>query len=133
MLWHSRQNRPTEMKFRFDWKAFVAFILIFITEILIALYVNDSFVRPYGGDVLVVIMICYFVKAFIKTNPLGLSIGALLFSYLIEVAQYFRMVEVLGVQDNKLLTIVLGSSFSWLDMLAYTAGAVIWYLINRRQ
>lgn len=120
------------MKFRFDIKSFLLFILIFITEVVIALYVRDRIVRPYGGDVLVVIMIYYFVKAFVKTKPLYISLATLLFAYAIEIAQYFDMVKVLGVQDNKVLAVVLGSSFSWGDMLAYTLGALICLLIDRK-
>ncbi|GAB6012802.1 ribosomal maturation YjgA family protein [Viscerimonas tarda] len=121
------------MRFRFSSKWLAVFVLLFIAEVLIALFVNDSFIRPYGGDVLVVILLYYFVKSFVKTKPLYLSTGVLLFACAIEVAQYFRMVEVLGVQDNRLLTIVLGSSFSWGDILAYTAGAVVCYLMDGRE
>jgi len=120
------------MKIRFDLKAFIIFVLIFLAEVCIALFVNDSIIRPYGGDVLVVIMIYYFVKAFIATKPLYICTGTLLFAYAIEVAQYFRMVEILGVQDNRLLSTVLGSSFSWGDMIAYTIGILVCYLIERK-
>lgn len=120
------------MKFCFNLRAFVVFLLIFITEILIALFIDDKIIRPYGGDLLVVIMIFYFVKVFIDTKPLYICIGTLLFAYIIEVAQFFRMVEVLGVQDNKVLSTVLGSSFSWGDMIAYTIGVLICYFIERK-
>ncbi|MCW5910752.1 MAG: DUF2809 domain-containing protein [Cyclobacteriaceae bacterium] len=40
-------------------------LAIFIAEVLIALFVHDSFIRPYVGDVLVVILIYCFVKSFI--------------------------------------------------------------------
>lgn len=120
------------MRIRFNLRAFVVFILIFITEVLIALFVNDKIIRPYGGDFLVVIMIYYFVKAFVSTKPLYICIGTLLFAYVIEIAQYFRMVEILGVQDNRLLATVLGSSFSWGDMIAYTFGILFCYLVENK-
>lgn len=121
------------MEFRLNLKAFLVFLLLFVVEVLIALYVDDDIIRPYGGDVLVVIMIYYFVKSFVKVPPLYLAIGVLLFAYAVEIGQYFRMVEILGVQDNKVMRIVLGSSFSWGDILAYTLGAAICYLIDRRK
>jgi hypothetical protein len=120
------------MRFRFDWIAGIVCIFLFLTEVLIALFVRDHIIRPYGGDVLVVILIYYFLKTFIQVQPLYLSIGVLLFAYGVELAQYFKMVEILGVQDNKVLSIVLGSSFSWGDMLAYTLGAAICWLIEKR-
>lgn len=52
-------------------------------------------------------------------------IGVLLFSYSVEIMQYFNVVELLGLSDYKLARIVIGTSFAWVDMLAYTAGAVI--------
>lgn len=101
-------------------------------EVIIALFIDDSIIRPYGGDVLVVIMIYYFIKAFIETKSVYICIFTLLFAYTVEILQYLKMVEVLGVQNNKLLATILGSSFSWGDMLAYTIGIVICYLINRK-
>ena len=46
----------------------IAFIL-FVIEVLIALYVRDSIIRPYVGDFLVVIMLYCFVRAFVKYHP----------------------------------------------------------------
>lgn len=118
--------------FRFNLNSFYVFLLIFAIEVIIALFVRDSIIRPYGGDLLVVIMVYYFIKAFIKTRPLYLIIGTLLFAYVVEIGQYFNMVEVLGFQDNIVMRIVLGSSFSWGDMLAYTIGAAICYMVDRK-
>lgn len=120
------------LSFRFNLKSFCVFLLIFVIELIIALFVRDSVIRPYGGDVLVVIMIYYFVKAFIKTKTWYLVVGTLLFAYAVEIGQYFNMVEKLGLQDNTVMRIVLGSSFSWGDMLAYTIGAAICYVIDRK-
>ena len=46
--------------------------LIFI-EIVIALFVHDGIVRPYGGDFLVVILIYCFVIFVININILFLN------------------------------------------------------------
>jgi len=117
---------------RFNLNSFIVFLIIFIVEILIALFVDDKIIRPYGGDVLVVIMIYYFVKSFLDIRPLYLAIGVVLFAYLVEFGQYLRLLEVLDIQDNTLLRIVLGSSFSWMDMLAYTLGGLICHLVDRK-
>ena len=42
---------------------FWIFLLLLIIEVLIALFVHDRFVRPYIGDVLVV-MVLYFMVLF---------------------------------------------------------------------
>ena len=43
----------------------VATLVIFLVEFLIARYVHDSFIRPYVGDVLVVILLYTFVRIFV--------------------------------------------------------------------
>jgi len=120
------------MEWRFNIRSFAVFCIIFCIEVLIAIFINDSFIRPYGGDILVVILIYYFAKTFIKTKPIYIATGVVLFAYLIEIGQYFHLAEVLNIQ-NKILRIAIGSSFSWGDILCYTIGGVICYLIDNKQ
>ncbi len=121
------------MRWRFDRSSFLIFIIIFFIEVLIAKFVDDAFVRPYGGDILVVILIYYFVKSFVRVKPLYLALAVLLFAYMVEFGQYFKMVEVLRLQEYKVMRIVLGTSFSWIDILCYTIGAIICYFIDRKE
>ncbi|WP_461788425.1 ribosomal maturation YjgA family protein [Pedobacter sp.] len=121
-----------ENRFRFEKKSFFIALAIFVIEVLIALYISDKFVRPYVGDVLVVILIYYFVKAFVKISTWPLAIGTLLFSYLIETLQYFQFVKLIGLGDHKLANIVIGNYFAWEDLLAYTIGIIIVVIIERR-
>lgn len=123
----------TLFKFRIHLTSFLIFLLIFAIEVIIAMFVKDSIIRPYGGDILVVIMIYYFAKAFIYTSPLYIGIGTLLFAYAIETGQYFNLVEILHLQENKIMRIVIGSSFSWGDMLCYTIGILICLAIDRKR
>lgn len=46
----------------------ISFLVIFCIEVFIALYVRDSFVRPYMGDALVVVLVYSFVRIFIPTG-----------------------------------------------------------------
>ena len=116
--------------FRFRLYYFLVFLLLFLVEVCIALFVRDRFVRPYLGDVLVVMLLYCFVRSFLKLKPRVAALGVLLFAFLIEMLQYFRLVEVLGLRDNKIATTVLGSSFDWEDLLAYSLGAVLVLLIE---
>lgn len=111
--------------FRFDRKSFLIAAILFIIEVLIALYITDNFVRPYVGDVLVVILIYYFVKAFFRIPVWPLAIGTLLFAYLIEMLQYFQFVKLIGLEHSRLANVVLGNYFAWEDMIAYTVGIAI--------
>lgn len=106
-------------------------ILLFITEVLIALFVNDSFIRPYLGDVLVVILIYCFVKSFFKIPVVASAIGVLLFSYFIEMLQRFNFVEKIGLKECKIARIVLGSSYEIKDLVAYTIGFGIILMAER--
>lgn len=119
------------MNWRFDLKSFIICFVIFLVEVFIALFVDDSFIRPYGGDILVVILIYYFLKSFIKTKTIYLVVAVILFAYLVEFGQYLKMVEVLGLQDNKVMRVIIGSSFSWWDIVCYTVGGAICYVIDR--
>ena len=108
--------------FQFNRNYFILTILIFIIETAIALYLHDNFVRPYFGDFLVVILLYCFLKSFLNIS-VWLGAGfVLLFSFAIETAQYFNMVEKLRLQHYKIAKIVLGNSFAWMDLLAYVLG-----------
>jgi len=106
----------------FSLKYFLFALALFFVELLIALYVHDSFIRPYVGDYLVVMLMYCAVRAFIKITPVKLAIGVLLFSYVIEVLQFFTIVDKLGLSNNKLAKTVIGFGFEWYDLLAYTLG-----------
>ena len=108
----------------FNFRFFVFALLLFIVEVLIALFVHDGFIRPYFGDYLVVILIYCALRTIIKASPLKVAIAVLLFSYAIEVLQYFSIVDRLGLTNNKLARVVIGYGFEWLDLLAYTLGIV---------
>lgn len=119
------------MKIQFNIRYFALAVILFITEVLIALYINDQFVRPYVGDVLVVILIYCFVKAFINLPVVKTTIGVLVFAYLIETLQYFQFVKQIGLEHSRLANVVIGNYFAWEDIWAYTIGAVIILLAER--
>jgi len=107
---------------RFNRWYFVLMLLLFAIEFIIGADFHDTIIRPYGGDFLVVILIYCFVKSFITTPVVSTALGVLLFSYLVEISQYFHLVSLLGMQHSKLAKIMLGTSFSFTDLLAYTLG-----------
>lgn len=121
------------MKFQFNSKYFIAFIILLITEILIALFINDQIIRPYIGDLLVVILIYCFIKSFFPTPVTKTAIAVLLFACTIETLQYFDLVQKLGLQDSKAARIIIGSAFEWKDMLAYVAGICLVLMIERKK
>lgn len=116
---------------KFNKTYFGLFILLLIIEVLIAMYVRDRFIRPYIGDVLVVMLIYCFVKSFIEIKPIIAAVLVLLFAIGVEFLQYANAVERLGLQDNKIARVVIGSSFEWMDILCYIVGIVITLPVER--
>ena len=104
---------------------------VLLVEVLIACLVHDNFVRPYVGDVLVVILIYSFVKTFTPLPVLRTCIMVLLLSFSIEFLQYLNVLKILGWQQVKILQVVLGTAFEWLDLLAYVVGGFIVLLAER--
>ena len=99
--------------------------LLLLLEVLIALYVHDNFIRPYIGDVLVVILIYCVVRIFIPEKVRLLPVYVFIFACFTEFMQYLNIVEVLGLQDNKFFNILIGTVFDWSDIISYGAGCIL--------
>lgn len=104
---------------------FLAFILLLAVEIFIALFVHDRFVRPYIGDVLVVIVLYFLIRIFLPEGCGWLPGIIFLFATGVEILQYFRLVERLGLSDSRLMRAVLGSVYDFRDILCYGVGCVL--------
>ncbi len=105
-------------------------LFLFIIEVIIALYVHDAIVRPYIGDLLVVILIYCFAKTFVDTPILPTAITVLVFAYFVEWLQYLQIVNWLGLQNNAFARTVIGTTFQWGDILAYTLGILVVLLVE---
>ncbi|SHF51990.1 ribosomal maturation YjgA family protein [Flavisolibacter ginsengisoli] len=108
--------------FTFNKKYLILTIILFLIEVLIAVFVRDAFVRPYVGDYLVVILIYCAVRTVLKASVWKVAVGVLLFSFLIETLQYFHIVNRLGLENNVVARSVIGIGFEWMDFVAYTLG-----------
>ncbi len=86
-------------------------VVLLAVEVLIALFVHDRFIRPYVGDMLVVVVIYTFVRIWIPDSVRLLPLYVFLFAVGVEILQYFNIVELLGVQDNAFLRTIIGTSF----------------------
>ena len=105
-------------------------VVVFITEFLIALYVNDDIIRPYVGDVLVTTLLCTLVRSvYVKPIP-KLWLWIFAFSIFVEITQYFRLADLLGI-SNKAVRIIMGGSFSFLDILCYFVGCFAFCLVEK--
>lgn len=100
----------------------LAALLGFGVLVAIALWVRDSFVRPFLGDVLAVIWLYTLCRAFIARSSTCLATLVLGFACLLELGQYLNLLDLLGLQDVRLARVVLGATFDPLDLLAYLIG-----------
>ena len=112
------------MKLQFHKKHFIASIILFITEALIAIFLKDGFIRHTFGDYLAVILLYCMFKSFIKTKPFHIATVVLIIAYGIEFLQLTNFLEITNLENNKLAKIILGSTFSFSDLIAYTLGVI---------
>ena len=110
-------------------KYIVLTLLLLIIEIAIAVFIHDQFIRPFFGDFLAVIFVYCGLRIF-NQNILKTALISLLIAYIIEILQYFKFIEITGLIKYKVLAILIGNSFSWLDILAYSLGFVFILLIE---
>lgn len=55
----------------------------------------------------------------------------LAFSYTVEILQYYNLVEMIGLQDYRLARIIIGTSFAWIDLIAYTLGILFVWVVEK--
>ena len=118
------------MKLKFNDVYFVIFITLLFAEIAIAVCLKTGFIRHTFGDFLVTILIYCFFKSFINLNAINLGISVLAFAFVIEFYQLINILEILNLQDNKLISIVFGTTFQFTDLVAYTLGIFTVLLIE---
>ena len=119
------------MKIRLNKKYLCAFIVVFIIEAIIAVFIHDDFIRPYVGDSLVVVLIYCFIKAFVRNETKLLPLYIFIFALLVEVGQYYNLAELLGLNDNRIARIIIGSTFDIMDIACYLVGCVGLFLFKR--
>ena len=106
------------------------FLLLLITEVIIALFVRDAFLRPYGGDILVTVLLCTLVRILFPKGIKLLPLYVFIFSVLVEFVQYINIVKLLGLSDIAFFRIIVGTSFSWIDIICYGAGCILFFVFE---
>ena len=107
------------------------FFAVFVLEVLIALFVNDSFIRPFGGDILVTVLLCLFVRAFFPVKTKLLPVYVFLFAVAVEICQYFDVVKLLGFENNVFISTIVGRSYSFIDIICYGVGCVAFFITEQ--
>lgn len=105
---------------------FIALILI------VELFNNNQLVRGFIGDVIVIWLIYFFAKVFYDFNAMKLAVFTLVGAFTTEFLQYLDFTTYIGIEHNAIARLILGAVFDPYDLIAYTIGAVLVYIIDTR-
>ncbi len=108
------------------------FVLLLGVECLIALNCRDRFIRPYVGDMLVTVLLYFFVRMIFPRGVRHLSLWIFLFAAGVECSQYLRLASLLGLEHIPTARIILGSTFDLKDIACYSAGCLFTAWLERR-
>jgi hypothetical protein len=89
-------------------------------------------IRGFVGDIIIILLLYFLAKAFYDFSPLKLTICILLIAYTTEFLQYLKLTTYLGLENNKAAQIILGAVFDPYDLVAYTFGAVLVYILDKQ-
>ena len=117
--------------FRFRKRYLTIALVLFLVEVIIALFIHDNLIRPLGGDFLIVIFLYCLLRGTTNigiVNAAGIVLGV---ACLMETLQFFHVVDRLQLQDNVIARTIIGTSFSWSDIKAYILGVTFVLFIEK--
>ena len=106
---------------KFNYKNFIIFLVLFIIEVI-----------HVFGDYLSVIMLYYLIKSFVKIKSVNVAITVLLIAYIVEFLQLTPILDLLSIEENSFIRIILGTTFSIIDLAAYTLGVLTVNFIDKK-
>ena len=111
----------SRMKQRLLWAA--AFLALLATEVCIALFVHDRFVRPYLGDVLAVVTVYCGARIVFPQRFAWLSAAVMVLAVGVELLQLTDFSSLFGA--GSFMAVLLGSTFDLHDLLCYAIGGIV--------
>ncbi|WP_262490224.1 ribosomal maturation YjgA family protein [Flavobacterium hercynium] len=91
-----------------------------------------SLIPLFIGDLLYAVMIYFLLRILlIKKKALLLLLLSILICYGIEFLQLYQAEWIIELRKTLFGRYVLGQQFLWTDILAYTAGALIVFMIDK--
>lgn len=117
----------------------IGYILIAIITIFLALFIRSQWsMLPYWinfwiGDFLWAIMLYWLMLGvFMPHNRLKATSYLILFCWLIETSQLWHTTWLDNVRATRLGGLLLGHGFLWSDIVAYTLGVFVAYLLSKK-
>ncbi len=90
-----------------------------------------AIVGNYPGDALwalLVLLLIALVRPNLTTRQLAM--GALAICYTVELFQLYQSPWINSIRENPVGHLILGSAFDWLDLIAYTAGVGLGWVMD---
>lgn len=112
----------TSASARFRHRYLILAAIVFTALVAIEVTLDGGFVRNSVGDALVVILVYAVVMTFSTWSQITAAIVSLAIAYAVETSQALDLVDRLGLTPSRLTDVVLGSTFTWTDIAAYTVG-----------
>lgn len=107
-------------------------LLLLVTEIAIAKFYFTEFIRHVVGDVLVIPLLYCLLRMCTTISKIKGVIIVVLFAFGVECLQWISITEKLGITQPTLRTII-GTTFDYRDLIAYSAGGLLVILIDKKQ
>jgi len=102
----------------------IGFFILLGIEIAIATYLETGFIRANLGDFFVVILLYCLLMACSRLSVKTGLLVTLAISFSIEFSQLVNLPQYVPQEYKHAATLLLGSHFSWLDLLMYVLGIV---------
>ena len=106
------------------------FLLLLGAEIAIGMFVQDAFVRPYVGDILIIVLLCCLVRIAVPEKPVCLGLYMIFAGAAAELLQLIHLDRLLHAEGT-LLGVILGSTFDIMDLFCYAAGGACSFSLQR--
>jgi hypothetical protein len=108
------------------------FIVIALTVREIWAYLPD-FINIWLGDYLWDVMLFWACMVlFLHTNRLKIALSLVVFCWCVEASQAFHTPWLDAFRNTTFGGLLLGHGFLWSDIIAYTAGVVTAYFVDKR-
>ncbi|NDV59807.1 DUF2809 domain-containing protein [Bacteroides sp. 519] len=91
-----------------------------------------TFIAEYSGDALWAAMVYLGLRfLFPSLRMPTTALVALLFSYFIEITQLYQADWINSIRNTTVGALILGHGFLWTDLVCYTVGVILVFIIDR--
>ncbi|MFH6957574.1 DUF2809 domain-containing protein [Flavobacterium aquidurense] len=108
------------------------FILLLLIIFMGIMSRKTDLIPLYIGDFLYAVMMYVFIRILlIEKNSIQIMITSLLICYAIEFSQLYQAIWINELRNTLAGRYTLGQGFLWSDILAYTLGISLTFMIER--